>query len=68
MGVVLLAFRRMQRKQRELFRTLGAPVALSRHGFLVWLYVLMIAGIGLVSAYLKEGFWKAKSPLCLMIG
>lgn len=53
MAVILLAFRRVERKQSELFLTLhDAPPTFSRHSVLVWLYILTTLGIGLVSALL----------------
>lgn len=53
MLVLLLAFRRVQRKQQRLFTTLeNAPEVRPRQAFLVLIYVVATVLIGLVSMIL----------------
>ncbi len=52
MVIIILAFRRAQRKQRALFLTLhDAPVDLAEHKLLVGFYVVMTIVITIVSLY-----------------
>lgn len=51
--IILLAFRRVVRKQRELFLVLhDAPPTLARHTVLMWFYIIMTVVIGVVSTSL----------------